>query len=79
MRRRGLPREDAGAECGSRIKAGVFAHVEIEPAQRGEVLLAPRDALRVEEGRTRLLAVRDGRVEALPSSSGCSPKTRPRC
>jgi multidrug efflux pump subunit AcrA (membrane-fusion protein) len=52
------------------IKAGVFAHVEIEPADRDEVLLAPREALRFEEGRTRLLVVRDGRVEAQPVELG---------
>lgn len=52
------------------IKAGVFAHVEIQPAERPAVLLAPREALRVEEGRTRLLVVRDGRVEALPVELG---------
>jgi len=52
------------------IKAGVFAHVEIDPAARAEALLAPREALRVEEGRTRLLVVRDGRVEALPVELG---------
>lgn len=52
------------------IKAGVFAHVEIAPKDRDEVLLAPREALRVEEGRTRLLVIRDGRVEALPIELG---------
>lgn len=52
------------------IKAGVFAHVEIQPAQRATALLAPREALRVEEGRIRLLIVRDGRVEALPVELG---------
>jgi hypothetical protein len=33
-------------------------------------LLAPRDAIRVEDGRTRLLLVRDGRADATPIEVG---------
>lgn len=45
-----------------RLKAGVFAHVEILPAAKRQVLLVPRDAIRSEEGRTRVLVVCDGRA-----------------
>lgn len=46
-----------------RLKAGVFAHVEIMPAAKQNVLLIPRDAIRTEEGHTRILVVRAGRAE----------------
>lgn len=45
-----------------RLKAGVFAHVEIAPAAKGDTLLVPRDAVRTEDGRTRVLMVREGRA-----------------
>lgn len=44
------------------IKAGVFAHVEISP-QATEMLLAPREAIRVEDGRSRLLVISEDRVD----------------
>ncbi|HYD48868.1 MAG TPA: efflux RND transporter periplasmic adaptor subunit [Terriglobales bacterium] len=53
-----------------RIKAGVFAQIDIDPQDTAETLLAPRAALRLEDGRTRLLVVRDGRVEAIPVDIG---------
>jgi membrane fusion protein (multidrug efflux system) len=53
-----------------RLKAGVFARVEILPATRGGVLLVPRAALRTEEGRQRVLVVRDGRAVAVPVEVG---------
>lgn len=53
-----------------RIKAGVFGHVEIHPAGATDTVLAPRDAIRIEDGRPRLLVVRDGRAEALPIEIG---------
>lgn len=46
-----------------RIKAGVFAHVEIQP-QGSEMLLAPREAIRIEDGRTRLLVIDGERIDA---------------
>ena len=52
------------------IKAGVFAHVEIEPQSKADVVLAPREAIRVEGGRARLLVVREGRAEMLPIEVG---------
>jgi RND family efflux transporter MFP subunit len=53
-----------------RIKAGLFAQVEIQPRGVADAVLAPREALRVEDGRTRLLVVRDGRAEAVPVEIG---------
>jgi len=44
------------------IKAGVFAHVEIDP-QGSEMLLAPREAIRIEDGRSRLLVIAGDRVD----------------
>jgi membrane fusion protein (multidrug efflux system) len=55
-----------------RIKAGVFAHVELHPAGRPEVVLAPREAIRVEDGRPRLLVVRDGEAMLLPIEVGAA-------
>jgi RND family efflux transporter MFP subunit len=54
------------------IKAGVFAHVEIEPALRREALIAPRETIRFEDGRARLIAVRAGRVELVPIEIGAT-------
>lgn len=53
-----------------RLKAGVFAHVEIEPGPKHGVLLVPRSAIRSEEGRTRVLTVRDGLAVAVPVELG---------
>lgn len=53
-----------------RLKAGVFARVEIVPAKRADALLVPRAALRTEEGRQRVLVVRDGRAVAVPVELG---------
>jgi len=53
-----------------RLKAGIFARVEILPRAKSEVLLVPRDAVRREDGRTTVLAVRDGRAVAVPVSLG---------
>jgi RND family efflux transporter MFP subunit len=51
------------------LKAGVFVHVEILP-QAKDALLVPPDAIRTEDGRTRVLAVRDGRAVAMPLEVG---------
>jgi RND family efflux transporter MFP subunit len=53
-----------------RLKAGVFAQVEILPRPKEDVLLVPRDALRTEDGRTRVLVVRDGRAESVAVQIG---------
>jgi RND family efflux transporter MFP subunit len=53
-----------------RLKAGVFARVEILPRAKSDVVLVPRDAIRREEGQTRVLAVREGRAVAVPVRLG---------
>jgi RND family efflux transporter MFP subunit len=53
-----------------RFKAGVFAHVEIEPSSKSNVLLIPRQAIRSEEGRSEVLVVRGGRVVPMPVRLG---------
>ncbi len=58
-----------------RLKAGVFAEVEIHPQGGHDVLLAPREAIRVEDGRTRLLLVREGRADALAIEVGAVTET----
>ena len=52
------------------LKAGVFARLEIATAPRSEVLLVPREAVRTEDGRPRVLVVRDGRAVAVPVELG---------
>jgi RND family efflux transporter MFP subunit len=44
------------------LKAGIFALVEIEPRAKTDAVLVPREAIRSEEGRSRVLTVRDGRA-----------------
>jgi multidrug efflux pump subunit AcrA (membrane-fusion protein) len=41
------------------LKAGLFARVEILPRAKSQVLLVPRSALRNQDGRSHVLAVRD--------------------
>lgn len=53
-----------------RIKAGVFAHIEIESQATADAILAPREALRIEEGRTQLLVAENGRVSTKPVEIG---------
>ena len=53
-----------------RIKAGVFARIEILPRAKSDVILLPREAVRREDGRTRVLAVREGRAVAGPIRIG---------
>jgi cobalt-zinc-cadmium efflux system membrane fusion protein len=53
-----------------RLKAGVFARVEIIPQAKSDVLLVPREAIRTEEGSPRVMIVRDGRAVALPVTVG---------
>jgi membrane fusion protein (multidrug efflux system) len=57
------------------IKAGVFAHVEIQPEGGAAAVLAPREAIRVEDGRSRLLVVRDGRAAMLSVDVGAASDT----
>ena len=46
-----------------RLKSGVFVHVEITPQRAGDVVLVPRQAVRSEDGESRVFVVRDGRAE----------------
>jgi RND family efflux transporter MFP subunit len=57
---------------GHHIKAGVFAHIEIQPRNGPEMVLAPREAIRVEDGRSRLLVIRDGRAATLSIEVGAA-------
>jgi membrane fusion protein, multidrug efflux system len=52
------------------LKAGVFAHVDIVPQSLSEVLLIPPDAVRTEDGETRVLTVRDGLAVPVPVRIG---------
>jgi RND family efflux transporter MFP subunit len=54
------------------IKAGVFAEVEIEPQGGPDRVLAPREAIRIEDGQSRLLVVRDGRAALIPVETGAA-------
>ena len=53
-----------------RLKAGVFARVEILPRAKSDVLLVPREAIRREDGTARVLSVREGRAVAVPVRLG---------
>jgi membrane fusion protein (multidrug efflux system) len=53
-----------------RLKAGVFARVEIQPATKENVLLIAREAIRSEAARTHVLVVRDGEAIAVPVRLG---------
>lgn len=53
-----------------RLKAGIFARVEIFPRAKDDVLLVAREAVRREDGRTYVLGVRDERAVAVPVSLG---------
>jgi len=57
------------------LKAGIFAPVEIHPHQRADALLVPVEAVRSEDGRTRVMVVRDGVAEAVPVEVGLSTET----
>ncbi len=52
------------------LKAGVFARVEILPRAKSDVVLVPREAIRREDGRARVLSVREGRAVAVPVRLG---------
>jgi RND family efflux transporter MFP subunit len=53
-----------------RLKAGVFARVDILPRVLRDVVLVPRESVRSEDGRTRVLIVSDGRAVAVPVRLG---------
>ncbi len=58
-----------------RLRGGIFARVEIHPEPKAGVLLIPRDAVRSEAARTRVLVVRDGLAVAVPVSIGLVSET----
>jgi RND family efflux transporter MFP subunit len=58
------------ANADHRLKAGVFARVEIRPRARESAALVPRAAVRTEAGRNRVLVVREGRAQAVPVEVG---------
>lgn len=51
-----VPNEDR------RLKAGIFAEIEILPRAKSDVVLVPRGAVRHEDGEARVFVVRDGRA-----------------
>lgn len=58
------------------LKAGVFALVEIEPRPKADALVVPRDAVRSEDGRTRVFVVREGRATPVPVVIGLVGETQ---
>jgi RND family efflux transporter MFP subunit len=52
------------------LKAGAFAEVEIFPAADAESIVVPREAIRSEDGRTRVFTVRDGLAAPLAVELG---------
>ena len=58
------------ANADHRLKAGIFARIDIRPRQLREAMLIQRDCVRSEAGHTRVLVVRDGRAEAVPVRLG---------
>ncbi len=59
-----------------RLKAGVFAHVEIFPRAKTDALLVPRESIRTEEGRAKVMVVRDSRAVAAPVEIGIAAEDR---
>jgi membrane fusion protein (multidrug efflux system) len=53
-----------------RLKAGVFARIEIQPQGKRDALLVSREAIRSEEAQTQVLVVRDRRAVAVPVRLG---------
>jgi RND family efflux transporter MFP subunit len=52
------------------LKAGVFARVEIVAQSLADAVLVPRDAVRTEDGESRVYAVQDGIAVAMPVRLG---------
>jgi membrane fusion protein (multidrug efflux system) len=52
------------------LKAGVFAEVEILPQAERDALVVPREAIRSEDGRSRVFTVRDGVATPLSVTLG---------
>jgi RND family efflux transporter MFP subunit len=58
------------ANLDHRLKSGIYARVEIQPADKQDVLLVSRESIRSEAARTRVLTVMDGRAVAVPVRLG---------
>jgi membrane fusion protein (multidrug efflux system) len=52
------------------LKAGLFATIEILPRSKRDALVVPRDAIRSEDGVTRVFTVREGRATPVPVTVG---------
>ncbi|MFQ5416913.1 MAG: efflux RND transporter periplasmic adaptor subunit [Myxococcota bacterium] len=52
------------------LKAGVLAKIEITPAALSDVLMIPRSAIDVVDGRSLVFRVREGRVESVAIETG---------
>jgi RND family efflux transporter MFP subunit len=59
-----------------RLKAGVFARIEITPGAKSDIVLVPREAVRTEGGQTRVLVVREGRAVPVKVALGIVDETR---
>ena len=57
------------------LKAGIFALVEIAPKAKPDALLVPREAIRSEDGRTRVFTVVDGRATPREVTTGIVSRT----
>lgn len=57
-------------DADQKLKAGLFTRVEILPRAKSEVLLAPRSALRRQDGATHVLTVQGGRAVVRPIEVG---------
>jgi RND family efflux transporter MFP subunit len=55
---------------GHQLKAGLFVRVDILPRAKSEVILAPRAAVRTQDGRDHVLVVRDGVATSSPIEVG---------
>ena len=53
-----------------RLKPGMFAKVTLILAEREDVVIVPRDALRPDESETAVFVVRDGTAHRQPVSTG---------
>jgi len=58
-----------------RLKAGIFTHVEILPSAADDVLLVPREAVRSEDGESRVYVVREDRAVPVPVRLGLGSET----
>jgi RND family efflux transporter MFP subunit len=53
-----------------RLKAGLFAKIEIDPRSLADVLRVPRTALRTVDGRSEVFRIHEGRAESVVVQTG---------